>query len=291
MTNRSRYSVYSNKNLNMKIGAYPILLAILCSWHVFAEASTADESILLARDVAAHVHENQYGHKGASDAPNIRELPNGEFDVHTDCSGFVTWVLNRTAPVTVSEVESYQHELTSRRKKWPQAYVYQRWFASLPASGSKGWKPVPDWRTMQAGDVLAWCADKYCQSAGDEVAHTDNTGHIMFANGAPERVEGDAQARLKRSLDDRGAGMPARTYAIWSIPLVDSSASKHYDDTTRSKAKGLSGVGTGRLYFALDRDGKPLGVQFPGGVFLCTDCIAKDGNREVVNLSAARPER
>lgn len=275
----------------MKISSSPIFLAFLFPWSTLAAASAADESILLARNVAAHVHENQYGHKGASDTPNIRELPNGTFDVHTDCSGFVTWVLGRTAPIAMSEVERYQNEMTTRRKKWPQAYVYQRWFASLPASGSNGWKPIQDWRTMQAGDVLVWCADKYCQDAGDDVAHTDNTGHIMFANGTPERVEGDALARLKRTLDDHDMGLPARTQAVLSIPLVDSSASKHYDDTTRSKAKGLSGVGTGRLYFALDRNGKPLGVQFPGGPFLCTDCIAKDGNREVINLSAARPER
>lgn len=278
----------------MKVGSYySFLLMILCTCPVLAVASNADDSILLARDVAARVQENQYGHKGVSNAPNIRELPNGMFDVHTDCSGFVTWVLGRAAPVAVSEVERYQQEISSHRK-WPQAYVYQRWFANLHASGSQGWKPVQDWRTIQAGDVLAWCADKHCQSAGDDVAHTDNTGHIMFANGAPERVEGNALERLNgtlRTLDDHGAGLPARTHAVWAIPLVDSSASKYYGDTMRSKAKGLSGVGTGQLYFALDGNGKPLGVQFPGGPFLCTDCIAKDGNREVINLSAARPKR
>ena len=277
--------------MSLKAGSYSIFLAILCSWSVHAMASAADESILLARNVAAHVHENQYGHKGAANAPDIRALANDMFDVHTDCSGFITWVLDRTAPVAVGEVERYQNEIASHRKKWPQAYVYQRWFASLPTSGSKGWKPVQDWRTIQPGDVLAWCADKYCQNAGDGVAHTDNTGHIMFANGAPERVGSEALARLKKALDDHDAGLPTHTDAVWSIPLVDSSASKHYDDTTRSKAKGLSGVGTGRLYFALDHDGKPLGVQFPGGVFLCTGCIAKDGNQEVIHLSAARPER
>lgn len=274
----------------MKIGSCSVLLAALCHWPVLAVASAADDSIRLAREVAAHVQENQYGHKGVFNTPDIRELPNSMFDVHTDCSGFVTWVLDRTAPVAVSEVARYQQERTSHRK-WPQAYVYQRWFASLPVSGSRGWMPVQDWRTIRAGDVLAWCADKYCQSAGDGVAHTDNTGHIMIADGAPERVEGDALERLKRTLGDHDSELPDRTHAVWSIPLVDSSASKHYGDTTRSKAKGLSGVGTGQLYFALDRDSKPLGVQFPGGPFLCTGCIAKDGNREVINLSAARPKR
>jgi len=105
---------------------------------------------------------------------------------------------------------------------------------------------------LTAGDVVSWCQNPYCAGAQKDGAHADNTGHIMLVTSAPQPVQAEAYSRLLATLKKKQSTLPPATKAVYSLPVVDSSGTKHYDDPTRSKAEATSRVGTVGFYFAVD---------------------------------------
>lgn len=245
-----------------------------------SQAATPDALIHTAQDLADHLADTQYQHKGLGGQPDVSQGTDGRYRAYTDCSGFVTWALDRVAPAAMTPITDEMRRARERHK-WPQAYVFQRYFAKLGSGHDQYWQGIIDLRQLAAGDVVSWCADQYCAGAQQDGAKADNTGHIMVVRAVPQLVQGDAYARLLETLDKKQSSLPPATKAVYSLPVVDSSATKHYDDATRGKTEGSSGVGTGSIYFAVDEQGAPIGMQFPGGAFRFTGSAGKDGEHTV----------
>lgn len=256
-----------------------LLFALLVSTSI-AHASSSDTVIHTAQDIADHLADSQYQHKGVDGQPDISQEEDGRYRAYTDCSGFVTWVLNRVAPAAMTPINDEMRR-TRERHKWPQAYVFQRYFAKLGMGHDQYWQGITDLRQLVAGDVVSWCQDQYCAGAQEDGAHADNTGHIMLVKGAPQPITGEAYSRLLATLQKKQSSLPPATKAVYSLPVVDSSGTKHYDDPTRSKAEGTSGVGTGSIYFAVDEQGAPIGMQFPGGAFRFPGSAGQNGEHTV----------
>lgn len=264
------------------------LLALLATPAVYADA--AGDTAALASQLADHVSETRYSHRGLADAPNqpnIQRNGDGDYRAYTDCSGFVTYVLAQTAPKSLAHIRHLAAE-PDGRKKWPQAFVFQQYFESLGNRHGHGWKGITDLREVGAGDVVSWCLDQHCAGAEDDDAQAEDTGHIMIASGPAQTLDGHARSHLMETLDKRDAHLPPGTATVLALPVIDSSTLHHYNDPTRSKAAGQSGLGRGSIYVAIDTAGAPIGFEFPGGAFHYTR--SKGGETvQTVHFGIGRP--
>ncbi|MBV1774775.1 hypothetical protein KSF73_03490 [Burkholderiaceae bacterium DAT-1] len=254
----------------------------LClSWGV--HAGVAQDVLRLADDVATHLNDTAYTHKpGAADpaGPDVQRMPNGRYSVHTDCSGWVTWLVQQKRPEALISLRNEMLRLGAKRK-WPQAYVWQHLFTRLGGGRDLFWVGIADLRAAQPGDILSWCSDQYCDTRQEGGAHSDNTGHVAIVAAPPVVLDEARERALRESLESHDAELPPNTSSVYMVNVIDSSTTRHYDDQTRSKFVGTSGLGKGAIYIAVDENGKPLGVQFPGGVFRYEGAKAKDGERSV----------
>jgi cell wall-associated NlpC family hydrolase len=148
----------------------------------------------------------------------------GTFDV--DCSGFVSYVLHRVTPEGYAEIPK---EATHNR---PRAFKYYEFFASLPGESSNAWRLLENLRQCKRGDIIAW--------RFKEVVPGKDTGHVLIVAGEPE------------SLTDGNV----------AVPVYDSAATPHFDDSRDVPGEAKSGVGSGTLVFEVDGDGSPVAVQF-----------------------------
>jgi hypothetical protein len=221
---------------------------------------------------------NQYSHEWVSlpgqqkQLPDIVKMADGQYRTQTDCSGFVTYILQKTAPKALQNIETYKQSLPQfheEKNRWPRAYIYQSFFKSLAVNPQPYWENIPDLRQVQLGDIIAWCMEQFCTDTSSVQDKSRNTGHVAFIAHTPTLVT---------SL--KGISLPSGTKQVLSIPVYDSSRLKHYDYTlpdgsvykdSRHKpndnSSGSDGVGKGAIYFAIDSNGKPLGLKFPAGPF------------------------
>lgn len=149
----------------------------------------------------------------------------------TDCSGFLDAVLIHTYNWHRSDLEHWLH--VSR----PNAANYYD-----AIRGNNGFTPVARVQEIAPGDVLAV---KYLH-------RTDNSGHIMIADGAAE-------------------AMTARPPVIagtqqWQLAIIDCSESGHGPEDTRHKrgadGKDHAGLGRGILRLYTRVDGQPVGFSW-----------------------------
>jgi len=130
---------------------------------------------------------------------------------------------------------------------------------------------VTDFRTLGAGDVLAWCYGLYCSQPGED--HKGDTGHVVIIDAPPVTSTG---ASTGASTTGPSCGTlpaaPAGAATVIGVPVIDSSIVPHFPYTVNgapayAAGRGItpnsaSGVGSGCLAFALNADGAPLGLAF-----------------------------
>jgi hypothetical protein len=138
-----------------------------------------------------------------------------------DCSGFVGYVLNRTA------AKDNPTGPLGDKKKRPLAMDYEKFFEKAPAKkgGDGRWQQITKLADARPGDVIAW---------RHEVPKPGNTGHVVIVDQRPV-VEEDGLVR---------------------VVVIDSTTKPQVDDT---RAKGTSGVGRGSMWFIVDADGHATG--------------------------------
>lgn len=200
----------------------------------------------LAGAIATNSSATTYSHQPTPDGTPDVALVNGQWHALTDCSGFVSFVVDQIAPTQYDVVAA----LKEPGKPWPRAHIYQRFFAGLlgrpTVSPSKGWSAVPDLRKAWPGDVLAWCLNDYCTATG-EVPEPGDTGHIMVI----------------------GRVMPLGADTV-AVTVYDSSAVIHYGNPPYTcapngelcQATGRDGVGIGAIHFKINAQGAPIAFQF-----------------------------
>ena len=136
-----------------------------------------------------------------------------------DCSGFVGYVLNRTVG------KDGGGALGDGRKR-PLAMDYEKFFAAASSSrnGNSGWQRIPRLADARPGDVIAWRHEK---------PKPGNTGHVVIVGERPV-------------LEDDG---------LVRVVTIDSSTIKLDGD---NRAEGSTGVGRRIMWFATDKDGRPV---------------------------------
>jgi hypothetical protein len=143
-----------------------------------------------------------------------------------DCSEFVSYVLEQTAP---------QHLVTIPRAagvELPRAFEFYNYFHTIQ-SNNDGWHPIHRLANASRGDVIAWRIPGPIEPGKD-------TGHVFIVAERPM----------------------AQSEGIYRVFAYDSSDIPHNDDTRQT---GVTGVGSGIISFQVDASGAPIAFQFKIG--------------------------
>lgn len=144
----------------------------------------------------------------------------GKEECRTDCSGFITAVLQHSHSLTDAQIRTW---LKTRR---PVARTYAGAIAR-----SSGFTKLPKIEDWQPGDLLAI---SYPRDA-------DDTGHTMFINAPPVRRE-PTEPLLANTTQ-------------YELEIIDVTGSPHSRDTRRKDGKTNPGLGRGVIRIYADKDG------------------------------------
>ncbi|YCM45997.1 hypothetical protein V2O64_08210 [Verrucomicrobiaceae bacterium 227] len=145
----------------------------------------------------------------------------------SNCSGLISHLLRHNFP------ESY---LTVRGENAPwkvrplAVTFYETFIAAGRNEESKpGWQKVPKMMDVKPGDIIAW--RKLILKQGF------NTGHVCVIAGHPT-LEPDGRVKVR---------------------IIDSTSGRHANDT---RPPGVTGLGAGDMWFAVNEEGEPVGYWF-----------------------------
>ncbi len=118
---------------------------------------------------------------------------------YTDCSGWISFLLQNVLDETSGgcadeDSEGAYCEIVNlsynKIGQYPKAFVYQKHFDDLadPSSGvtSDNWSAGKDIGEIQAGDILAWCLNEFCQETPPSKRDGHDSGHIMLVLAATQ---------------------------------------------------------------------------------------------------------
>ena len=169
-----------------------------------------------AAKILETMHETHYDHKMSIDEKQ------GSYSL--DCSGFVSYILQKKAPLALSVLPIDKHYTRVRAQNF---YDY---FKRLQKESTfTYWIPIQSMRELQAGDILAWKYDPSLQKK--------DTGHVVIASEKPVLEEPN----------------------LYRIRVIDSSNGKHANDT---RAKESNGIGSGDMWFRVDENDYPIGIYW-----------------------------
>jgi len=172
-----------------------------------------------AEFIANNVQQTDYQH-----VDNI-DVDRGIYDC--DCNGFVSFVMERSAPGHYKMIPKETNQLR------PRAFEYYVFFSSLTPESTGGWHRIDFLKDARRGDILGWRFPLI------EIGH--DTGHVVVVADTP-------------TVDDSG---------IFTVCVYDSSAQSHFDDTRGTRpTQSKTGVGSGFIKFKVDATGRPTAFQF-----------------------------
>jgi hypothetical protein len=145
-----------------------------------------------------------------------------------DCSGMVSWVLQRAAPVAFG---AFGHDRLVAEE------IAQR-IHEAPTDGElDGWRRITRVADVRPGDVFAWEFPRNLRANG-------MTGHTGFVVEAPVRLAG---------LDE-----------AYSIRVSDSTSSPHWLDSRMLSGDFDGGYGRGIITFVVDEEGRAYAYGWQG---------------------------
>jgi hypothetical protein len=179
-------------------------------------ASEAERLSGEVRRVFSTMKSSEYSHK--------TEVDEQQGKYFLDCSGLACYVLQHEFP------QHYKAIPFPGRRARPLAADFCRFFKELPVTplGRNGWQRIASLLDAQPGDIVAW--ESYDPKTG-------STGHVVFVDGTPVRLE-DGQVRVE---------------------VIDSTRHGHGDDTRKADQTGL---GRGTMWFTVDDEGQPTGYRW-----------------------------
>jgi hypothetical protein len=191
-------------------------LALLAALALCPVSASAEPSPLgRTREVMARLERIQTTLK-TSEYAHVTRVNEAEGSYVFDCSGFVAWVLRRTAAGAHAAVVSRSKD---RR---PLARDYYWEIARAHPSAARGWVKVTRVLDAQPGDVVAWLKPPEVRST--------NTGHVAFI------VEPPKPSRLIEGG--------------YLVRIADASRYFHADD--ERETLGRSGFGIGTILIVAD---------------------------------------
>lgn len=216
-------------SLQVAVAAVVSLLPVLTA--TAADSTVADKVFTNAQALLDTVNDVHYEHLHS---PADQQV-NGSI-AHNDCSGFVSYLLSKHAPVQYLAISSEQPS-----KEYPQAKTYAKFFNEL-TNNQSGWSKVTNIRKLKRGDFIAWAKQVVPgQKPG-------NSGHVAIVAEPPgEFTEAQIGDKSVRFL---------------SIKVIDSSSVDHFaPDLLPPNAgqKHRDGLGEGFVRIVVDADNNPIG--------------------------------
>ena len=185
---------------------FALLTALtLCSVPALAEPPPLGRT----REVMARVEQIRTTLK-TSEYAHVTRVNEAEGSYVFDCSGFVAWVLRRTA------VGAHAAVVSRSKDRRPLARDYYWEIARAHPSAARGWVKVTQVLDAQPGDVVAWLKPPEVRSA--------NTGHVAFIVEPP---------KPSRSIENG-----------YLVRVADASRYFHADDERESLGRSGFGIGT-----------------------------------------------
>jgi len=189
----------------------------------------------------------------------------GRWVAHTDCSGFISYVLSKVAPApqyaAVMDLARREYR-EDQERKWrtprenrpfyPDAKEYADFFASLSTrTPSDGWIGVESVWDLRRGDLIAWAKENWDGKG--------NSGHVAMVIDSPSRQLVEAIA-VERNRE--GVAREVRVKCV-NIRVLDSSSVSHFGNEQLPprvvpRQQQRDGVGIGDIRLVLDSGGTPV---------------------------------
>jgi hypothetical protein len=201
-----------------------ILLALAPA---FAGTSAYDE----ARAVFLRVTSVRYRHVKA---PALAQVDGDR--AWDDCSGFVSWVVDRVSPSSYEAVRALEPS-----SPHPHARTYALFFSRLGNTSPRdGWIGIRSWRDLRRGDFIAWEKGARAEDHGGG----SNSGHVMMV------------------VDRPGAVTVRKGLRFVAVFVLDSSSVSHFRPEILPPRAGQArrdGLGEGTVRLVLDRGDRVVG--------------------------------
>lgn len=227
----------------------------------------------------SYSHQRKLGPRKRLGEPEVVLQPT---DAHstlssTDCSGWLSFVLNTVSPLHEAVLQSQRRRdehnrvysedfaLRESRRPWPRAFVVTQYLRSDYAEHT-GFEPIASFEDLRAGDIGAYAMGRYAKPSDESRPKPRDTGHVFVVTGAPTVVDPETEGY------DGGGTLHPETAKVIAIPVIDSSATVHFDPDSRKNGDGLytlpevrphsraraGGVGTGMIWFSVTSEGRVL---------------------------------
>jgi len=195
----------------------------------------------------------------------------------TDCSGWVSFVVNTISPLHEAVLQSQRHlpeynevypdgfSLKEGVRPWARAFVLANYLRADYAK-STGFEPVLNAEGLQPGDIAAYEMGRYTKPSDASLSKPKDTGHTFVVIGFPSLVD------PKTANYDGGGTLSDRAHKVVAVPTIDASSIPHFHPDARQNAQGeltlppstpysgakAGGIGTGTLWVALGEDGRVI---------------------------------
>lgn len=227
----------TNKIRALRAAAAVILACGMLSFHGSAlarrDGGTLGESAFQTADwIFQHATSTHYKHNKLPAAKQL-SLSKDACRIDADCSGFVSFVLDRVAPRQYEAIRLQQPE-----RPYPQSKTFANFFASLSdRTPTSGWIRVPRVSELRRGDLIAWERVLPPGKRG-------NTGHVMLVAEKPGAVQ---------IIDGK---------RFASVLVLDCSSVKHFPPERlppNAHQSQRDGLGKGVVRLLLDYRDRPIG--------------------------------
>lgn len=191
----------------------------------------SNQVLHLAESIFDNSVDVRYSHHEVSASRQVVTNANGSMEAHTDCSGFISYVVHSIGPRHYAVVRELEPNAS-----YPQAKVWASFFNTLdPIQPTNGWLGISNWRNLKPGDFVAW---------KEGSTESTNTGHVMIVLDQPSQIR-----------EENG-------YRYIEIPVIDSSSVYHFAPEQlppNAHQSHRDGLGKGSIRLILSTDDNPIG--------------------------------
>ena len=190
-----------------------------------------------AEEIFEHTTFSCYEHLHEGAQEQVQQIA-GSYQITTDCSGFVSYVVRSVAP------EHYAVLRVRTRSSYPHAKIFATFFRQLTKeSSANGWLGINSLQDLQHGDLIAWAAPLNKQTGKHR-----NTGHVMIVVDPPQKI----RTEIVR-------GSPVHFVDVY---VIDSSSVEHFSPQVLPPLmhqQYRSGIGKGNIRLVIDQNSNVIG--------------------------------
>ncbi len=195
----------------------------------------------------------------------------------TDCSGWLSYALDTTAPLHRAALQSqrrlpeYNRDyeggflLQEAGRLWSRAFVVTH-FLRADYANEVGFVPIESLADVRRGDIVAYALGRYAEPTDTSLRRPGDSGHVFVVVGTPTVV-----SKKTDNYDGYGS-LSDRAVVVLAVPAIDSSSTPHFEPDSRLNKEGryefppnpwndtalAGGIGSGTIWFALDDSGEVL---------------------------------